>query len=905
MCNYFNSLTILFCLISTITFSPVKAQQNKNSRDSSAYVNFIDLSSKIESKYQVHLFYKPEWFVNKTFPIALLDLPLEECLLRIKRLSNLTYVIVDQISYIFVPIETRHDLSNGSDNSDVLLIGNPNEFGKYSKATIDGKLVDGKTGDPLIGAVINIEKLKFVTITDQNGVFNIIVPVGEYDVKLSYVGYEDNLRKIKVLSNGKANLELFEKSFKINEVVITAERAEFNVTRTQMSVVRLDAKNIKELPVSLGEKDIIKSVTLMPGVQSTGEFGTGFFVRGGSSDQNLILVEDVPLFNSSHVFGLISAINPDGVTGITLLKAGIPAKYGERASSVMDIRLGGSNSGNVQVKGGIGLLNSRLNLEVPLFKKKASLILGVRNSYSNWLLHQMPDLDLMNSSAGFYDVNGLFTFNFNSKNKITLFGYYSDDKFSFSKNTHYQYGNAMASFRLTHVFNKYLSTSLLLGASRYKYNINEIDTIRRSDAYQIKSTTTYHNLKWNFAWIPSDFHSFDIGINTILYQIMPGDLSPYGAVSEIQPKRMPSEKGIELAAYISDNINISSEFSTEVGLRYTRYAALGPGSVFVFQSDYPKTQQSITNTLLYQNNQIIKWYPALEPRIAFRYSINEYSSLKASYNRTNQFINLISNTTVVTPTDVWKLSSPNLKPHTCDQYALGYFRNFNNNTLETSVELYYKTLKNVIEYKNGAKILLNEFLETELLDASGYNYGIEFYLKKNSGRLTGWASYTFSKTMRHTTGSSVVEQINGNRYFSSPSDKPNNLILVGNYHISRRWRFSGLFTFNTGRPITLPELKYQFDGNQLIYYSDRNKYRLPDYHRLDISITLDESLRLKKKWKGSWTLSIVNLYGRKNAYSVYYKKETPSASNNYQLFSLYKMYIIGIPLPTLTYNFIF
>jgi len=905
MYNYLNTLTILFCLISTLTLSPLTAQQNKNHADSSAYVSFRVLSTKIEAKHQVHLYYKPKWFENKSFPIALLDLPLDECLLRIKRLSNLTYVIIDQKSYVFVPIEAQYNATNGSDYSDVLTIGNPNEFGKYSKAAIDGKVLDGKTGEPLIGAVVNIEKLKFVTTTDQKGGFNLTAPVGEYDVKLSYVGYEDNLRKIKVLSNGKANLELFEKSFKINEVVITAERAEFNVTRTQMSVVRLDAKNIKELPVTLGEKDIIKSISLMPGVQSTGEFGTGFFVRGGSSDQNLILVEDVPLFNSSHVFGLISAVNPDGVIGVTLLKAGIPAKYGERASSVMDIRLGGSSSDKVQAKGGIGLLNSRLNLEVPLFKKKASLLLGVRNSYSNWLLHQMPDLDLMNSSAGFYDVNGLFTLNFNPKNKITLFGYYSDDKFSFSKTTHYHYGNAMASFRLTHVFNKYLSTSLLLGTSQYKYDINEIDTLKRTDAYQIKSTTTYHNLKWNFAWIPNDFHSFDIGINTILYQIMPGDLTPYGYESVVQPEKMPAEKGIEMAAYISDNINLTPELSAEIGLRYTRYAALGPGSVFVFQNEYPKTQQSIINTLFFKNNQIIKWYPVLEPRVAFRYSINDYSSLKASYNRINQFINLISNTTVMTPTDVWKLSSPNLKPLTCDQYALGYFRNFNKNMLEASVELYYKTLKNVIEYKNGAKILLNELIETDLLNASGYNYGIEFYLKKNSGRLTGWASYTFSRTMRHTTSSLVSEQINGNRYYPSPSDKPNNLILVGNYHISRRWRFSGLFTYNTGRPITLPELKYQYDGNQLIYYSDRNKYRLPDYHRLDISITLDESLRLKKKWKGSWTLSIVNLYGRKNAYSVFYQKETPSQANDYRSFSLYKLYIIGIPFPTLTYNFVF
>jgi hypothetical protein len=463
----------------------------------------------------------------------------------------------------------------------------------------------------------------------------------------------------------------------------------------------------------------------------------------------------------------------------------------------------------------------------------------------------------------------------------------------------------MASFRLTHVFNKYLSTSLLLGRSEYKYDINELDTLKRTEAYQIKSNTIYQNLKWNFAWIPSDSHSLDIGFNSILYQLNPGELLPYGDASEVASKKIASEKGIETSVYASDNINITPELSTEIGFRYTRFALLGPGNVLVFQPDYPRSQQSIINTIFYGNNKVIKWFNGFEPRVAFRYSINDYSSLKLSYNRINQFINLISNTMVMTPTDVWKLSSPNLKPLTCDQYALGYFRNFNNNSLEASVETYYKSLKNVIEYKDGAKILLNDFLETDLLNATGYNYGIEFYLKKNTGRLTGWASYTFSKTMRRTTSSSGSEQINNNQYYPSPFDKPNNLIIVANYHISRRWRFSGSFTYNTGRPITLPELKYTFDGNQLIYYSDRNKYRLPDYHRLDISITLDESLRLKKKWKGNWTLSIVNLYGRKNAYSVFYKKEAPSEINDYHLYSLYKLYIIGKPLPTLTYNFTF
>jgi hypothetical protein len=332
---------------------------------------------------------------------------------------------------------------------------------------------------------------------------------------------------------------------------------------------------------------------------------------------------------------------------------------------------------------------------------------------------------------------------------------------------------------------------------------------------------------------------------------------------------------------------------------------MGPGSTYIYRDANSRSVENITDTVTYKNNKIIKRYSGLEPRISMRYRINDLSSVKFSYNRINQYINLVSNTAVMTPSDVWKLSDPYIRPLKCDQYAIGYFRNFKQNTIETSMELYYKTLQDIIEYKNGAQILLNNHLETDLINAKGYSYGVELYIKKNIGRLTGWISYTYSQSMRWTSGMVASEQINGNNSFHSSFDKPHNLTINANYHISRRWRFSGSFVYNTGRPVTLPELKYNFNGYQLIYYSDRNEYRLPDYHRLDVSLTFDESLRLKKKWKGSWTLSIINLYGRKNAYSVFYQKVAPVASNNYAQYSLFKLYIIGRPLPTLTYNFFF
>jgi hypothetical protein len=902
--NLFHILPIFFLLTFLCLSISINAQQNEAlKRDTTSLVSFDILAPKIENANHIKLYFKSEWFANKRFRESLSQLPLDECLIIVKRISELSFIIINTTTYVLVPIEIRN-FSNKKNSKGVLIIGDESDFGKYSKATISGKIIDARTGKPLYNARVSIDKLNTNSSTDADGNYKLTIPVGEYDLRLNYSGFEEDNRNVKIGGNGIVDFELSEKTVRLKEVVITDKAVDLNVIRTQMSTIKFNTKVIKELPMFLGEKDIIKSLTLLPGVQSTGEFGTGFFVRGGSSDQNLILVEDVPMFNSSHMFGLSSAINSDGVSSVSLLKAGIPAKYGERASSVMDIRLE-NNVDQLSVKGGIGLLNSRLNLEVPLFDKKVNLLIGGRSSYSDWLLHALPDADLKKSSASFYDINALLTMRFDSKNSLSLFGYFSNDKFSFSENSPYHYDNTLASARYSHTFNEKLYSNLLLGFSRYRNDISESDTLQPTEAYKISLSTTYNNAKLNFTWLPTDKHSVDFGVNSILYELQPGIMSPLGSISNVKTQTTNPEKALESAAYISDNINFSSKISAEVGLRLTTFADMGPNSVFTFKENAPRTSENIIDTLNYGNNKIIKWYSSLEPRLSLRYSIDELSSLKFSYNRISQFINLISNTAVMAPTDVYKLSSPNVKPLICSQLALGYFRNFNKNALEASVEIYYKKLDNIVEYRDGAQILLNNSLETDLLNASGYNYGIEFYLKKNTGRLTGWASYTYSRSMRHTTSPFEIDQINGNRYYPSTFDKPHNMVINANYHLSRRWRLSGTFNYNTGKPVTLPELKYNFDGRQYIYYSERNKYRLPDYHRLDIAITFDETLRLKQKWKGSWTFSIINLYGQKNPYSVFYKSSTQLESHFYQSFNLYEMFIIERPIPTLTYNFSF
>ena len=479
--NIFHILPLfLFVSLQCISVS-ISAQQNETlKRDTTGFVSFDVLAPKIENANHIKLYFKSEWFANKRFRESLSQLPLDECLKIVKRVSELSCIAINPITYVFVPIEIRN-FSNKKDSKGVLIIGEDSDFGKYTKATISGKIIDARTGKPLHNARVSIDKLNINEATDAEGNYKMTIPVGEYDLRLNYAGFEEDNRNVKIGGNGIVDFELSEKTVRLKEVVITDKAVDLNLIRTQMSTIKFNAKVIKELPMFLGEKDIMKSVTLLPGVQSTGEFGTGFFVRGGSSDQNLILVEDVPMFNSSHMFGLSSAINSDGVSSVSLIKAGIPAKYGERASSVMDIRLE-NNVDQLSVKGGIGLLNSRLNLELPLFDKKVSLLIGGRTTYSNWLLHSMPDAELKKSSASFYDINALLSVKFDAKNSLSLFGYFSNDMFSFSKNSPYHYDNTLASLRYSHTFNEKLYSSIILGLSRYRNDVSQSDTLKPTEA---------------------------------------------------------------------------------------------------------------------------------------------------------------------------------------------------------------------------------------------------------------------------------------------------------------------------------------------------------------------------------------------------------------------------------------
>ncbi len=855
------------------------------------------------AQHSVRLFYLPEWFQDVTIDPSIAMMPLPEALRTIGSAAGLATVHIDDLIVFLPAADHADDLPRHHDGH--LTIGDPSQYGRYRRATISGVVRDGARGTSLVGAVVYDQESETGASADTEGFFELELPVGRRNLRFSYMGYDDMSRTVTLISDGWMTADLFSETTQLDEVTVLAQRAQDNFLRTQMGMVTMDAQTLEELPGSFGEQDIVRSMTLLPGVQSVGEFGAGINVRGGSADQNLLLVEGVPLFNASHLFGLISVINPEMVGNVTLMKAGIPARYGERASSVMDVRLRNqTEKKETSLKGGIGLINSRVLLETPLLTENVNFSLGARSSYSDFFLHQIPNEDLMNSSARFYDLTAHATMTPNPDNYLSIFGYHSFDRFGFLGENNYEYNSTMASVRWNRLINVALSRTLVAGWSRYAHQYAEMPELNRAQHAVMQSEIDYKSLRYHFSYYPSYNHSLEFGINAIHYNMEPGKMSPLGDESTIEQAALDDEQALELSAFISDHVFVGDNISMELGLRYTQYLQLGPATVNQYEADKPRSEESVVEQRTYNKYDVVSRYGGLEPRVGLRYATGESGSLKASYHRMNQYINLISNTSVMSPADTWKLSDQHIRPLRSDQYSVGYFRNFQENTIVGSLELYYRDYQDVTEYKSGAEIAMNDMLEADVISAKGYGYGMEIYLRKITGRLTGWTSYTYSSSMRRSQERFPELQINDNNYFPSNHDRPHSLVFNLHYDISRRWRLGAVFTYNTGRPVTLPELIYRYQDDFLIYYSERNKYRLPDYHRLDISLTFGENLRLDQRGKGSWTFSLMNVYGRKNPHAVYYKR-TPSSSDSPRSFHLYQLYIVGRPLPTITYNFSF
>jgi len=766
------------------------------------------------------------------------------------------------------------------------------------KFTISGIISEAESGETLFGVNVIIPTLQTGTVTNEYGFYSITLPKGEYEVYYSSIGFTTQKVDISLMENVKKDLALFTASESLDEVVIETNIERLNIRSSQMSTNTLSTNTIKKIPVVLGEVDVIKAITLLPGVSTAGEGASGFNVRGGAADQNLILLDEATLYNSSHLFGFFSVFNPDAIKDLTLYKGGIPARYGGRISSVLDIYQKDGNKREYQASGGIGLVASRLLLQGPIKKDTASFLLGGRSSYAHLFL---PLFDNDNV-AYFYDLNTKLSYNLNKNNRLFLSGYFGRDVFEISDAFSNSFGNTVLNLRWNHLFSDRLFSNLSLIYSDYYYGL-ELKFVE----FQFDSGIRNFNLKYDFAHYLSNKVNLKYGINSIYHKFNPGDVTPTSATSGVNPYKLTDKFAWENAVYGEAEINVSDEISIQAGLRLSTFNRLGQDALFLYENDNPVLYNSELDiyqkakpidTIGYKRSETIESFANLEPRFSISYLLNANSSLKASYNRMTQYVHLISNTTSPTPFDIYAPSGKYIKPQLADQVAVGYFRNFENYSLE--VESFYKKIQNRLDYVSGADLIANNAVEQILLNGQARAYGLEVLFRKNKGKFQGWLAYTLSKSEQRTPGRTAEETgINNGNWYNSPWDKTHDISITGQYELSKKWSFGANVIFQTGRPTTYPEGQYVYDGLVIPVYEARNSSRLSAFHRLDLSATWTPKPETTKRWKGEWVFSIYNAYNRKNAASISFRENTDIRQNE-----AVRLSIFGI-IPSVTYNFKF
>jgi hypothetical protein len=759
------------------------------------------------------------------------------------------------------------------------------------RVTITGNIQNSKTGEALSGAVVFLDNSDVSAVTDQYGYYTLSMPKGRHTLTIKSIAMKQTKRQVLAQDDGKLDISLQEEIMTLSNVLVRADKTN-QVRSLQMGMQKLDQQMIKQVPVVFGEADVLRVAMTLPGVKTVGEASTGLNVRGGSADQNLILFNDATIYNPSHFFGLFSAFNAETVKDIQLYKSGIPVKYGGRLSSVLEVN---SREGNKKIytgSAGIGAITSRFNIEGPLVKDKSSFLLGARTTYANWLLNQLPQ-EYKKSVASFYDVNFNTSHQLDSNNSLYLMGYVSHDGFNLNSDTAYSYGNRNFSAKWKHIFNTRWNSLLTAGYDHYQYGISSDGT--PSKAYQLNFDINQYYLRAHANYFASATHSFEMGISSLLYKLHPGSYQPTNSRSTVTPQVMEPEQALENAVYFSDRYKISNEFNLETGIRYTVYSYLGAKTVNYYAAGVPKSDGSRTGTQAYNSGAFINTYHGPEFRITARYAFNNDLSVKAGFNTQKQFIQMLSNTAAMAPTDIWKLSDPNIKPENAMQFSLGLYKNFNGGDIETSIETYYKRMTGFLDYKSGAQLILNPHIETDVVSTKGQAYGVEILLKKSVGKLNGWLSYTYSRTLLQMNDSSQGPIVNGGKWYAANYDKPHDITWAGNYHISHRYSISWNLTYSTGRPITLPIGRFDYAGGGRTLYAERNANRIPDYMRADFAITLDGNHKLEQRFHNSFTIGAYNLTGRKNPYSVYYVSEGGAING-------YKFSIFGNIIPYINYN---
>ncbi|MEQ8573936.1 MAG: TonB-dependent receptor, partial [Fulvivirga sp.] len=691
--------------------------------------------------------------------------------------------------------------------------------------------------------------------------------------------------------DGSLNLTMEEEPQILQEVTITSDQSA-NVSNVRMGAASLNMEELKNVPKILGENDMIQAALTLPGVQNVGEGAAGINVRGGKTDQNLIQLNHATIYNPFHFFGFFSSFNADITASSELIKSGIPATYGGRLSSLLNVKMKKANKDHFSGKIGLNPITTKVSVEIPLIKDRTSLMAGGRTTYSDWVVREIPNENFKNSAPSFSDFAINLNHSYGESNSINLSGYYSTDKFKLSTDSINNYSNINGSLEWSHLINSKLSSTLIAGATNYQFSIDYEAQPESAFDYGFEINEQFGKLILNY--FPSDIHDVQVGTDIKLYNLQPGKIRPIG-MSDVTPEKLQTEKGIERAFFISDEFKLSQKVSLYGGLRYSFFSPIGNRTVDYYQSGSPKNDATRTATIDYEDGEVIDTYHGPELRFSGKYSLNSQSSVKLGVTQMRQYIHAISSTVSVAPTDTWKLSDPNFAPQKSIQYSIGYYRELMNKKLELSVESYYKDLQNLLDYKIGADLVLNQNLETEVIQGEGRAYGLEFLLKKPTGKLNGWVSYTFSKSQQKFESDFAENRINNGNYFSSNFEKPHDLSIVTNYKYTRRYSFSMNVVYSTGRPITYPTGQYTLSGIEITHFSKRNGYRIPNYFRVDLSVNIEGSHKVNKPGHGYWSISIYNVLARKNVYSVFFSNDNGTIKG-------YELSVLGTAIPSITYN---
>lgn len=768
------------------------------------------------------------------------------------------------------------------------------------KFTLFGTITEASSNETLIGVSIAIPELQTGVITNEYGFYSLTLPKGNYTLIISYIGFNEVKKEINLTKDTTLNLQLNEAVEELNEVILTEDIEKVNIRKPQMSVNSLSSSSIKKIPAILGEADVLKSILLLPGVTSAGEGASGFNVRGGSVDQNLILLDEATIYNSSHLFGFFSVFNPDAIKDLKLYKGGIPAKYGGRISSVLDIYQKEGNSKKFKANGGIGIVSSRLLLEGPLKKDKGAFLIGGRSSYAHLFL---PLFDNDNK-AYFYDLNTKLNYKINKNNNLYASGYFGRDVFSISNSFINTYGNSVINLRWNHLFSDKLFSNLSLIYSDYFYGL-ELDFV----GFKWNSGIQNFNLKYDFKNYISNNLKLNYGINNTYYRFNPGEIKPNRSDSGILSNKLTDKYANEFAAYVDAEHKITNNLTLQYGLRWSNFTRLGQDELYIYENDQAvnfntdfqiyESAEPIGKERFKRSAQITT-FNNLEPRLALSYALDNNNSVKASYNHMAQYLHLLSNTSSPTPLDVWAPSGKYIKPQILDQYAIGYFKNFKNDNYSLEVEGYYKDVDNRIDYIDGANLIANDAIEQVILNGKMRSYGLEFMFKKNSGKLNGWLSYTLSKSEQQTPGRTTEETgINNGKWYTTSFDKTHDVSLNASYDLNEKWSFNSNLIYQSGQPTNYPIGQFEYKNLSIPIYGDRNSQRLPSYHRLDISATLTPRKNKSRKLQAQWIFGIYNLYNRKNAASIAFSRNEDTGNNE-----ALRTSIFGV-VPSVTYNFKF